>query len=89
MPKSAVRARQVAPRDLALSALIAAAMASMGCVSRTEYGECVGLFDDRDPSLRYETSVRNVVIGAVLIETLIVPAFVVATQWHCPVGTKP
>jgi hypothetical protein len=65
-----------------------AALAVSGCTSRTEYGNCVGLGDDKDPALHYKVSVWNAFLGIVFVETIIVPIFVVVDETFCPVGKK-
>lgn len=58
------------------------------CTTRTEYGHCVGLSDDRDPKLHYKVSVWNVFLGVAFVETIIVPIIVVVDDLYCPVGEK-
>lgn len=58
------------------------------CTSSTEYGECIGAFDDGDPSLVYSTSAFNIFLGVVFIETIIVPVIVLASETKCPVAFK-
>lgn len=59
-----------------------------GCTSHTEFGECVGVFDDKKPALEYKLSVWNTVLVIVFSETIIVPVVVVANEAQCPVGKK-
>jgi len=59
-----------------------------GCQSRTNFGRCIGAFDDRRPELEYRLSIRNTVLAAVFVETIFVPVLVVANQTLCPVGRK-
>lgn len=63
-------------------------MCLTGCASSTQYGECVGINDEKQPNLIYKYSVRNIVISAIFIETLFVPLVTVLTQLECPVGEK-
>ena len=65
-----------------------AAMFLVGCTSRTEYGNCVGLGEDQDPALHYKVSVWNAFLGIVFVETVIVPIYVVVDETFCPVGKK-
>lgn len=58
------------------------------CTLNTRHGECVGLDDERDPGLIYETNYLNVVVAALLFSTIIIPAIVVLEGTLCPVGTK-
>ena len=59
-----------------------------GCTSRTEYGQCVGLGDDKNPALHYKVSVWNAFLGIVFVETVIVPIIVAVDELECPVGVK-
>lgn len=36
---------------------------SASCIDRTQYGECIGAFDEGDPKLRYSISGWNVAMG--------------------------
>ena len=72
-------------RTIAAVLLLAAA----ACQSSTVHGECIGVFGDQDPALRYRVSTRNVVLGIVFIETVFVPAVVVLSEIQCPVGRIP
>jgi hypothetical protein len=64
--------------------LMAALMSA--CVSETEYGKCIGAFDEPKPGLVYKLSVRNLVIGIIFIEMIVPPIVVVADEMRCPVG---
>lgn len=68
---------------LAVAALLAA-----GCTSKTDFGPCVGVTDDRDPSLTYKVNTLNVVIGVIFVETIIVPVVVLFDELTCPVDRK-
>ena len=59
-----------------------------GCQSRTDYGECVGINDKQDPSLHYRVSARNVIVGAIFVETIAPPIVVVLDELYCPVGRE-
>lgn len=58
------------------------------CTERTEFGECVGIGDDRDPKLVYKTSAGNVALAVIFIETIVVPIVVVFSEVSCPVGRR-
>ena len=60
-----------------------------GCVSSTEYGDCVGIAATQNPALEYKASVWNLFLGFIFIETLIVPIVVLANDAACPVGPSP
>lgn len=69
--------------------LAIAAVFLTGCTRHTEYGNCIGLVNSRpDPSLVYEVSVWNVIMGVVFIETIIVPVVVLLNSTHCPTGKR-
>jgi len=59
-----------------------------GCTTRTEYGQCVGVIEDRDPKLVYKLSIWNTVLAIVFSETIFVPIVVLANSTLCPEGTK-
>ena len=59
-----------------------------GCTGHTEYGECIGAFDDNDPHLVYAASGWNIFLAIVFSETILVPAIVVISEVKCPRGTK-
>lgn len=60
----------------------------VACTSKTPQGACIGAFDDAKPNLEYKVSKRNVILGLLFVETIIVPAVVVLTETKCPVGSK-
>jgi len=57
-----------------------------GCASDTKYGECVGLGDWQNPKFSYDVSTRNIILGIIFIETIVVPVVVVTGKLFCPVG---
>jgi len=59
-----------------------------GCTTRTEYGNCIGAFDDKNPSLVYKLSTWNLIIGVFFIGMVVPPIVVVADETLCPVGYK-
>lgn len=73
-------------KKILLSLMLAFTVA--GCTSETEYGDCVGLFEDRDPTLVYETDTGNVILAVIFSETLIVPAIVLIDETYCPVKQR-
>ena len=58
------------------------------CSSRTEFGKCVGLNQEKDQTLIYDLSTKNLVISVLFIETLFVPIVYALKQVYCPVGRK-
>jgi len=73
-------------KKLLLMVLIVTMLA--GCTTRTEYGTCVGAFDDKDPALVYKLDAWNTVLAIVFFETIFVPVIVVANETLCPVDKK-
>ena len=61
----------------------------IGCTSNTEFGPCIGAFDDRDQKLIYKVSVWNTFVAIIFIETIIVPVWVVVEEAQCPIARKP
>lgn len=59
-----------------------------GCASRTQYGQCVGMADDKRPELQYKVSVRNLLVGIVFIELIVPPIIVATNEFYCPVGPR-
>jgi len=60
----------------------------MGCASRTEFGKCVGVMQDKDPTLTYEYSTRNIVVGTIFSGMVFPPVLVLLKELECPVGRK-
>jgi hypothetical protein len=67
----------------ALVAILAA-----GCTTHTEYGECIGVLQDKKPDLEYKLSGWNTFLAVIFSETIVVPIVVVADDFQCPVGKK-
>lgn len=63
-------------------------LALAGCTSKTEFGECVGMMDDKKPGLEYKASGWNIAMGIIFVELIFPPVLVVVDQFHCPVGKK-
>ena len=59
-----------------------------GCTESTEYGECIGLGQDKDPELVYRLDKSNAFVAIIFVETIIVPILVLADNIYCPVGQK-
>jgi len=72
-----------------LIAVIAGVLLLSGCTSKTEYGACIGAFDDKDPNLIYKVDASNVVIAIVFSELIAPPVYVIMDETLCPVGRKP
>jgi hypothetical protein len=69
-----------------LAALLLAAL--VGCTSSTEYGQCVGAFDEKDPKLTYKVSAVNVAMAVIFFSLVAPPIFVIVDETFCPVGRK-
>lgn len=60
-----------------------------GCTSATEHGQCVGMFDEKDPKLTYKLSGWNAFMAVIGSSLFFVPTIiVVANETFCPVGKK-
>lgn len=57
-----------------------------GCRGETDYGECVGLIEDKSPNLEYEVSTRNLIVAIIFSETALVPLIYAVGYIWCPVG---
>jgi len=59
-----------------------------GCTSQTDFGPCIGAFDEKDPALTYKVSGWNIGMGLLFSEFIIPPVVVVVDETFCPVGRK-
>lgn len=59
-----------------------------GCTSSTQYGKCIGNWDDENPKLVYKVSARNIALGIIFFEMVIPPVEVLINGTKCPVGNK-
>lgn len=57
------------------------------CTSKTEFGPCVGVTDDKDPKLTYKVSVWNAALGVIFSEMILPPILVLANETYCPIAT--
>lgn len=60
----------------------------VGCTSKTEFGPCVGAFDEKNPKLQYKVSAWNIGMGVVFFSFVLPPIFVIVDETFCPVGEK-
>jgi len=60
----------------------------VSCTTKTEYGKCIGLADDKDPALIYKVSANNLFWGIVGLELIYPPIKVAVDCTFCPVGRK-
>lgn len=68
--------------------ILTLALALTGCTTKTEFGDCIGAFDDKNPHKEYKVSVKNVVLAVFFFQTIYTPIVVVANETYCPVGNK-
>jgi hypothetical protein len=68
--------------------IVAALMLALlaGCTTKTQYGECIGAFEDKKPGVEYKLSALNLALAIVFSETIVVPIVVIADETRCPVG---
>lgn len=60
-----------------------------GCSNATQYGKCVGIDDERDPTLKYKLSAWNIAMGIIFVEMIIPPIVVATDELYCPVARYP
>lgn len=60
----------------------------MGCMTKTEFGPCVGAWEDKKPQLIYKINPWNLFLGAVFFQLILPPIFVLTDETFCPVGVK-
>lgn len=70
------------------SALVILAVILSGCTSKTEFGPCIGLGEDRNPALEYRLSANNLVWAVLGFELLAPPIVVAVNETFCPVSKK-
>lgn len=66
--------------------LIAALLA--GCTSKTAFGDCIGIADDKKPNLEYKVSAWNIALAVIFSETIVVQIVVLVDKTSCPVAKK-
>ncbi len=69
-------------------AIVALLLTLAGCTTRTQYGDCIGAFDDKEPTKIYKVDPLNVILAIFFFETIFVPVIVLANETLCPVGEK-
>lgn len=57
-----------------------------GCTTKTTYGECIGITDDKQPNLQYKADTGNIILAFIFSETIVVPAVVVFSDLYCPIA---
>lgn len=60
-----------------------------GCTSATEFGQCVGMFEDKKQDLTYNISGWNAFVAVLGTSLLFIPTIlVIKDQTFCPTGRK-
>jgi len=60
----------------------------ISCTSKTEFGNCIGAFDDKDPTKIYKASAWNISMAILLTGLVLPPVYVIVDETFCPVGNK-
>lgn len=68
--------------------IILALLSLAGCNTSTQYGPCIGAFDEKDPKKIYKLDEWNLVMAIIFFEVIAPPVVVVANETFCPVGNK-
>ncbi len=63
-------------------------LAFCGCTSKTDFGPCIGAFDEKDPNLTYKVSAWNLGVGILFFSLILPPIYVVVDETFCPVAKK-
>ncbi|MDB4330276.1 hypothetical protein N9948_00970 [bacterium] len=58
------------------------------CSGSTQFGECIGIADEGNPKLIYETSTRNAIWSFIGIETIIAPILWATDYAKCPIAYR-
>ena len=58
------------------------------CQTKTEFGPCIGLLDQKSPALKHDWATWNIVGAAFFSETIIIPLVIAAKYLECPVSEK-
>lgn len=53
-----------------------------------KYGECVGIGEPQDINLKYEMSLKNMLIATILFPSVVAPTMIVTNDFYCPTGIK-
>lgn len=67
-------------------AIILATLLLAGCEFHRPAGSCIGLLDKEKPGVEYDASGRNIVVGAIFVGSVWVPAYVILKDYKCPIG---
>jgi hypothetical protein len=63
-------------------------IAFTGCTVRNQYGPCIGINDKENPKYEYKYSTTNIIMAALFIESIVVPAVVIFDDLKCPIGPR-
>lgn len=55
---------------------------------KTEYGECVGVGQTKEPHLVYEINKKNVFISVIFFDSIVTPTVIIINNLYCPIGKK-
>jgi hypothetical protein len=58
------------------------------CIDKTEHGDCVGIWDEKNSGLVYKPSINNIVAGILFFEFVLPPVEVAIDKFYCPVGKR-
>lgn len=70
-----------------MCALVMAALVA-GCTTRTDFGPCIGVADEKNPALVYKVSAWNVFLGIFFFGLIAPPIYVLVDSTLCPVAKK-
>ncbi len=68
--------------------LIVLLLSLSACTSKTQYGNCIGVTEDKNPKLEYKISTWNIIVGVTLFELVAPPLVVLFDEVQCPIGVK-
>ena len=77
-----------------VSLMLAVMLAGCGNSLKGQDGkiyECYGIIDKddvKDPNIRYKLVTDNIIWDVILVETVVVPIWLLGFQTHCPVEAK-
>lgn len=61
---------------------------AVGCTEKTQYGKCIGVNQEENPTKVYKANWWNIFVATMLAETIVVPIVTVLNQYKCPEGDK-
>lgn len=60
----------------------------IGCTSGTEFGKCIGAFEEKNQTKVYKMSMNNIFWAIVGFELIYPPIKVILDETLCPIGIK-